>query len=205
MSLSPVISRYIIPVVLKLLYARLRISVTQPLHQNQLRDKKTIILFWHGKMVVGWLFAKILFSPQKTTAVVSLSQDGRTLADTLDRLGFALIRGSSSRGGEEVRRSIQEALDHDSIVVMTPDGPRGPINQFKYGLLRLASKNRYSLVFAEITYTKKWMLKSWDQFEIPKPFSKTFIRLHVLELPDFKSEKELHHYSQILSERFTHA
>ncbi|MFZ4524107.1 MAG: lysophospholipid acyltransferase family protein [Chlorobium sp.] len=188
---------------LRLLYASLRISITPaPL---QLSDKGAIIAFWHGKMIAGWLLAKTLSSQKNITAVVSLSEDGRALADTLERLGFSLIRGSSSKGGDEVKQTMQDALQKGDIVVLTPDGPRGPINQFKYGTLRLASNNHYPIVFAEISYAKRWRLKSWDQFEIPKPFSKTSVKLHLLELPEFKSDKELQLYTKNISARLSHA
>jgi len=203
MPLSPIISRYILPVVLKLLYASLRISITpEPLPFS---DKGAIIAFWHGKMITGWILAKTLSSAKKISAVVSLSEDGQTLADTLERLGFSLIRGSSSKGGDEVKQTMQEALQNGNIVVLTPDGPRGPVNQFKYGTLRLASNNHYPIVFAEISYAKRWTLKSWDQFEIPKPFSKTSVKLHLLQLPEFNNENALQLYTKQLSDRLSHA
>jgi lysophospholipid acyltransferase (LPLAT)-like uncharacterized protein len=203
MPLSPIISRYLLPVALKLLYASLRISITpEPL---KFSDNGAIIAFWHGKMITGWLLAKTLSPSKNITAVVSLSEDGRALADTLEQLGFSLIRGSSSKGGDQVKQTMQEALQKGDIVVLTPDGPRGPVNQFKYGTLRLASNNHYPIVFAEIRYAKKWTLKSWDQFEIPKPFSKTLVKLHLLELPEFNSEDALQLYTQQLSDRLSHA
>ena len=203
MSISPVISRYILPIALKLLYASLRISITP--REIQLPEKGSIIAFWHGKMIAGWLLAQTLCPEKKIAAVVSLSEDGRTLAHTLEQLGFSLIRGSSSKKGDEVKLAMQEVLQNGWLVVLTPDGPRGPVNQFKYGALRLASHNHYPVVFAEIRYTKKWTLNSWDCFEIPKPFSKTYIKLHFIELPEFKSEKELQIYTKNLSDRFNHA
>ncbi|MEI7748728.1 MAG: hypothetical protein WCI81_06605, partial [Chlorobiaceae bacterium] len=82
---------------------------------------------------------------------------------------------------------------------------RGPVNQFKYGTLRLASNNHYPIVFAEISYAKRWTLKSWDQFEIPKPFSKTSVKLHLLQLPEFNNENALQLYTKQLSDRLSHA
>lgn len=203
MAFSPVITRHILPFALKLLYASLRISVMPP--ETALPGKGAIVTFWHGKMAAGWLLAMALFPEKKVSAVVSLSGDGRILSDALEKLGFLLIRGSSSRGGDEVKRGIQAAIQKEGIVVLTPDGPRGPANQFKYGTLRLASANRYPLVFAEISYANSWMLNSWDRFEIPKPFSKTTVRLHLIELPEFGSEEELHRYTMNLSDMLSHA
>jgi lysophospholipid acyltransferase (LPLAT)-like uncharacterized protein len=204
MPLSPVISRHILPVGLKLLYASLRISITPPLRDIPLPNKGTMFAFWHGKMITGWLLARTLFPAKDVTAVVSMSEDGRALADTLQQCGFSLIRGSSSKGGDEVKSAMLGVLQKNGIVVFTPDGPRGPINQFKYGALRLASTNHTPLLFAEISYNSKWILKSWDRFEIPKPFSKTRVKLHLLELPTFSSEEELQTYTTTISERLSH-
>ena len=200
---SPLIARHIIPIALKLLYASLRITVTP--RQIQLPENGAIIAFWHGNMITGWLLAQTLFPGKNITAVVSMSEDGNILAETLERLGFSLIRGSSSKGGDEVKLNIQKVLQKGDIVALTPDGPRGPANQFKFGTLRLASEKHYPLVFADISHANPWKLKSWDQFEIPKPFSKTNIKLHLVDLPEFNNEEELQSYTKQLSIKLSHA
>ena len=160
MAISPLISRHILPLTLKLLYASLQISVTPRSWNNDVAGNGAIFTFWHGKMVTGWLLARALFPEKKTVAVVSLSEDGRTLADTLEQLDFSLIRGSSSKGGDEVKDAMHEALDSENIIIITPDGPRGPACQFKYGTLRVASSKRCPLIFAEIRYRKHGNLKA---------------------------------------------
>ena len=124
MAISPLISRLIIPFTLKLLYASLRISVTPRSWNNHVADKGAIFTFWHGKMVAGWLLAQALFPEKKLVAVVSLSEDGRILSDTLEQLDFTLIRGSSSKGGGEVKNAMHEAIEREDIIAVTPDGPR---------------------------------------------------------------------------------
>ncbi len=204
MAISPLLSRNILPLALKLLYASLRVSVTTPQRSAGLPEKGTIFAFWHGRMVAGWLLAKKLFPDRKISAVVSLSEDGRILSDALGRLGFSLIRGSSSKGSVGVIDEMRKSLESGEIVAVTPDGPKGPIGSFKFGLLRLASSNRTPLVFADISYASSWKLRSWDRFEIPKPFSKATITLHQIELPAFGTEEELHRYTRQLSDRFSH-
>lgn len=88
MPLSPVISRHIIPVVLKLLYASLRISITPSIRDMPVPDGGVMVAFWHGKMITGWLLARTLFPAKRVTAVVSMSEDGRSLADALEQCGF---------------------------------------------------------------------------------------------------------------------
>ncbi len=205
MAISPLISRHILPLTLKLLYASLRISVTPRSWNNDVAGNGAIFTFWHGKMVAGWLLAQALFPEKKLVAVVSLSEDGRILSDTLEQLDFTLIRGSSSKGGGEVKNAMHEAIEREDIIAVTPDGPRGPACKFKYGTLRLASSKRCPLFFAEIIFEKAWRLKSWDTFEIPKPFSRATVSIHRIDLPLFESEEELRIYSTNLSDRLGHA
>lgn len=190
---------------LKLLFASLRKEIRFPAEGIPEPGRGVVFAFWHGSMVTGWLLARRIFPETVPVAVVSLSDDGQLLSDTLGRLGFRLIRGSSSKGGEEVKSGITEALRSGSVIAVTPDGPRGPIHQFKYGTVRLASENRSPILFADITHMNPRLLKSWDRFEIPMPFSRVGIELHLLDLPPFSSEEELREFSNRLSARFDHA
>jgi lysophospholipid acyltransferase (LPLAT)-like uncharacterized protein len=192
----------LLPCLLKLLVASLQIRIIPP--ENGMPEKKEAVLFtfWHGKMITGWLLGKRLFPDRPLSAVVSLSGDGQILAGTLDRLGFRLIRGSSSRGRQEVRTGIGEALSRHGVVAITPDGPRGPLHQFKYGTIRLASEHKTCLLCAVITHERMKMLRSWDRFEIPLPFSKVTVELYRPEIPEFPDEESLHNYADQLSRRF---
>lgn len=195
----------LLPWLLRLLVASLKIEVIPPEQGLPGKERGTLFTFWHGKMVTGWLLGKRLFRGIPVSAVVSLSGDGQILSDTLGRLGFRLIRGSSSRGREEVRAGISEVFRNREVVAITPDGPRGPLYRFKYGTIRLASEHRVPLLFAEITHEKMKALRSWDRFEIPFPFSRVTVRLHSVQVPEFDSEEALRAYADELSTRFAHA
>ena len=201
--------RHIVPTLLapllRLLSASLRMELRLPREGLPETRHGVVFAFWHGKMVTGWLLAQRLFPKNHTAAVVSLSKDGQLLSDTLGRLGFRLIRGSSSRGKVEVREGIADGLRSGGVVAVTPDGPRGPIHRFKYGTVRIASEVGSPLLFADILHQRPRVLKSWDRFELPRPFSKVTVTLHVVEVPRFTSEDELQRFANSLSERFAHA
>lgn len=190
----------LLPHVLKLLFATLKIEI----EGEKLPDdpRGVMFAFWHGKMITGWLLARKLFPEREISAVISLSGDGQILADALDRLRFRLIRGSSSRGKEVVRRNIGVALSSRGVVAVTPDGPRGPHHRFKYGTLRLAAQHHAPVVFAEIRYDNARNLKSWDRFEIPLPFSRVKVRLNVVLVPEFQSEEAFRAWADELSKKF---
>lgn len=202
MALPSLVSRTMLPQLLALLYRSLRISITMP--DVALPQQGCMVAFWHGKMVVGWLLAQKLFPQKKIVAVVSQSGDGAILADALETLGFSLIRGSSSTDGDMVKQRMVTHVEQGDVVVLTPDGPRGPHHQFKYGSVRLASYHSIPLLFATIRYERSWKLASWDSFEIPKPFSTVTVTLHIPEIPSFESEEALRHFSSTLSARFNH-
>ena len=192
----------LLPHVLKLLFATLKIEIDGEKLPSDPRG--VLFAFWHGKMIVGWLLSRRLFPKREISAVVSLSGDGQILSDALDRLGFQLIRGSSSRGKEVVRRNIGVALANRGVVAITPDGPRGPQHRFKYGTLRLAAQHHTPLVFAEIRYGNARSLKSWDKFEIPMPFSRVKITLHFVKVPEFPNDEAFQAWADKLSVEFDH-
>lgn len=187
----------LLPHVLKLLFATLKIEIEGEKLPDD--ERGVMFAFWHGKMITGWLLARKLFPEREISAVISLSGDGQILADALDRLRFRLIRGSSSRGKEVVRRNIGVALSSRGVVAVTPDGPRGPHHRFKYGTLRLAAQHHAPLIFAEINYDNARSLKSWDRFEIPLPFSRVKVRLNDVLVPDFPTEEAFRAWADELS------
>jgi len=190
----------LLPRVLKLLFATLKINVGYAGEKLPDDQRGVMFAFWHGKML-----ARRLYPKREISAVVSLSGDGQILSDTLDRLGFHLIRGSSSRGKEVVRRGIGVALSNGGVAAVTPDGPRGPHHRFKYGTLRLAAQHRTPVVFAEISYDNARRLKSWDRFEIPLPFSRVRVTLHVVQVPEFPTEEAFRAWADELSTGFDDA
>lgn len=202
MPLPRLVTTRILPAALGMLFGSLRIELEGDRPEGT-GPEGVLFAFWHGKMAAGWLLARRLFPERARRAVVSLSEDGSILADALDRFGFALIRGSSSRGRDEVRSAMLEALRAGALVAITPDGPRGPAGRLKYGTVRIASTQGTPLLFASISYAASWRLKSWDRFEIPRPFTRAKVRLRRIPVPAFGSEAELRTWADTLSDCLT--
>jgi lysophospholipid acyltransferase (LPLAT)-like uncharacterized protein len=140
---------------------------------GQLPNSPSIVVFWHGFMLPVWK----LFSKKNPVGVVSQSKDGQILSDLLGKWNFDLIRGSSSKDGKEVLASIVQNASK-RIVLMTPDGPRGPKNIFKAGAVIASIRSNSPIVFCGVNIScKKIFTKSWDSFVLPLPFSKITISL----------------------------
>src|SRR3989339_614407 len=134
-------------------------------------EKPAIIAFWHGLMLPVWKY----FSKHEPIAVVSLSKDGEILSDILEKWKYTLIRGSSSKGGKEVLESIVEQAN-DGLTLITPDGPQGPIHEFKAGGVIASQRSGVPLILCGVKIKWKFTFKkSWDRFSFPYPFSKIIL------------------------------
>ncbi len=137
--------------------------------------ERAIIMFWHGDMLAGWYSVR----KRRPIALVSKSKDGNFLAAVLEKWGYKLSRGSSKKSGMEALTIAMESVKNhecDSLVI-TPDGPRGPRHEYKRGAFIAARELDVPLFHLHIDYASRKTLKSWDQFEVPMPFSKVTIRV----------------------------
>jgi hypothetical protein len=150
-----------------------------------LEDKqKVVIAILHQRMfgVIGYAQRFGRFS---LGAIISQSRDGDMIAQVVSRLGFHPVRGSSSRGGKAALDALIAYLDGHTAAVHAVDGPRGPKGEVKAGIIRMAQRSGALIFPVFISTNRAWILKSWDRFLIPKPFSRVMIRwgdpLHVPE------------------------
>jgi lysophospholipid acyltransferase (LPLAT)-like uncharacterized protein len=144
----------------------------------ELIDKDGSVERARGYIGMAWHNRLLFFAPafprrirKRSVAVVSASRDGQYIADFAAQFGVQSVRGSSSRGGAAAQLGAVQACREKKNVVFTPDGPRGPKYVIKRGPIQLASKMGKKIVPVLINSSACWSLKSWDGFQIPKPFS----------------------------------
>jgi hypothetical protein len=131
----------------------------------------TIYAFWHGRI----LPAAYYFRNFGIIVMTSRHRDGEYIAPLICRFGFGVARGSSTRGGRSALAEMMQRIDSGLDVALTIDGPRGPRYVAKSGAVWLAARSGYPVVPFHISHHRKWVLSSWDAFEIPKPFSRALI------------------------------
>lgn len=132
---------------------------------------KGIFCFWHRcTLPCGWYFRKF-----RCSILISRSFDGELITRTLGLLGYGSVRGSSSRGGASGLLAMQGVMEGGLPVVFTADGPRGPIYQTKIGPVKLAQMTGEAIASFYLLPERAWVLRSWDQFLIPKPFSRVAV------------------------------
>jgi lysophospholipid acyltransferase (LPLAT)-like uncharacterized protein len=127
---------------------------------------------WHGRI----LLLPYLYGWRRACVLASRSRDGEIVARFVARFGLEPVRGSSNRGGAEALRLLMRALGQGRDVVVVPDGPRGPREMAKLGVIALARLSGAPIVPIAIGVSAEWRLGSWDEFRIPKPFTRCVLR-----------------------------
>ena len=134
-------------------------------------DRSPVVLaFWHGQMV-----AVLGAHPPGAGVLISEHRDGEIISQVIERFGHFSIRGSSSRGGSRALLEAVREVKRGHDVAFTPDGPRGPRHSFAPGALMLAQRTGASIVSIGTHADRLWRLRSWDGFEIPKPFARVTV------------------------------
>ena len=136
------------------------------------RERPFIFSVWHNRLIILPSVLSRCFPHRRGVALISASRDGNYVATLVEHFGGGTVRGSSSRKGVVALRQLVDALAGGKYVVITPDGPRGPVYQVSPGIVYAAQKSGVPVVPIHVEYSGAWRLKSWDRFFVPKPFSK---------------------------------
>lgn len=159
--------------VLKLYLITLRLRIDNHDHVLDLlrSGRKVLIVAWHQQF-----FSAIHhfrgYKKYRPILMISQSRDGELISKIAHWSGWMTARGSSSRGGKTAMQEIISHLDTHLLAAHVVDGPRGPIGIVKPGAVKMAQEAGAVVVHCWVDPDDAWYVSSWDQFMIPKPFSK---------------------------------
>jgi lysophospholipid acyltransferase (LPLAT)-like uncharacterized protein len=128
--------------------------------------QRYIYAFFHEVM----LFPAYYWNWPEMHILISEHRDGELITQVISRLGFTVVRGSTTRGGARALREMSLRIDRGHLCV-TPDGPRGPRRSVHQGVAYLGSRTGLPIVGAGMAFKKPWRARSWDRFAVPRPFS----------------------------------
>jgi hypothetical protein len=132
---------------------------------------RIIYTFWHGRIFLATYF----WRNRGIVVMTSHNRDGEYIARVIRRFGYSAARGSSSHGGRRALVEMIREMRSFKDVAFTIDGPRGPRYVAKPGAIWIASKTGSAVFPFHISPEKKWVVRSWDHFHIPKPFSRVLV------------------------------
>lgn len=124
-----------------------------------------IYAFWHGKLWIPVFY----FRGQNYLALASSSRDGEYISRVLQRYGYQLVRGSSSKGGGRALLNMIRRVRKGDSVLITPDGPTGPIHEVKPGIIYLQEKTGVPIIPVGVAIKRKKTFASWDRLNFPLP------------------------------------
>lgn len=161
-------------IVLRMLAATWRTTVhgRTPASERAARGEGAIVLcLWHGQM----LPLLCAHRGEPATVLVSEHRDGEIIAQILRAFGFSAARGSTSRGGSRALLELVQLARAGHDLAITPDGPRGPRRQMAPGVLLISQRTGAKIIPLVAHVSRAWTLRSWDAFQIPKPFARVTV------------------------------
>ena len=186
-------------ITIRLLFSTMRIKEIPDGYSLNLerQGKYAIYAFWHAHMLLPAYVGK----NRNVKVLISQHRDGEYIAQIVQRLGYGVARGSTTRGGAKaLLRMIKQIKEESISLAITPDGPKGPRFVAQSGAILLGQKTQYPIIPVMIYLSKYWELPSWDKFCIPKPFSKARIfygnpilvpcKLEKLEMEEYRVSLE---------------
>lgn len=193
------IAEFIGAPLVKLIGVTLKIKTHGDEHlQHCLEKDSHVYSLFHGRMFIPvWHHRH-----QGITTLVSQSKDGEAVTRLVKHLGHSTIRGSANRGGAKSIVDLSNALKNGNVVAMMIDGSKGPIYEPKIGTVAIARLSGTPILPICSTTTKFWKFKSWDRFQLPKPFSKgVLVYEEPLYVPKSAKGEKLEEYRVELKRR----
>ncbi|HYX52941.1 MAG TPA: lysophospholipid acyltransferase family protein [Candidatus Limnocylindrales bacterium] len=162
----------------------------------------SIFPFWHRCVIP----ASYKFRNLGIAVMTSKSFDGEYIARIIEKLGFRAVRGSSSRGGAAALLGMRRELEADHTVAFTIDGPRGPRYVAKPGPVLLAKITGRPITCFYMHVERAWILNSWDQMMIPKPFSDVMVYATApIYVPQDASDEQMKSFHQQMQDALERA
>jgi lysophospholipid acyltransferase (LPLAT)-like uncharacterized protein len=125
-----------------------------------------ITCFWHNRLMMlpyAWPGGRTFHM------LISSHRDGKLISKVVAFFGIQTIAGSSKRDGTSALKRMITVLKAGGTVGITPDGPRGPCEIVKPGLIQAAYLAKADIIPVSYSTSHRKILSSWDRFLCPFP------------------------------------
>ncbi len=120
------------------------------------QQKQVILAFWHAQQ----LMMPLAIPGLEAHVLISQHRDGELIRRIVARFGLDAVRGSSTRGGAEAFRQLIRIGRSGGNLVITPDGPKGPRQVAKVGVVQLARATGLPIIPMAFGCSKKNSLRA---------------------------------------------
>lgn len=128
------------------------------------------IACWHQNNLTNMWLNKVV----NALIMASPSFEGKMIGLAIEKIGGTIAWGSSRKNPiAALKALVRITKNSGKCPVITVDGPIGPRHLPKPGIFEVARLAKIPIVPLGTHGKNSWVLKkTWDQTEIPKPFSK---------------------------------
>jgi len=162
-----------------------------------LNEQGVIFAFWHNMLALS---PAMFIGLKDIYALISPHLDGKILNDLVGKFGCGVIVGSTNKNPIGALRNIIAKLSQGANIIITPDGPKGPVYKVNSGITEIAYKYNKKLIPIVSSTSRCFRLKSWDKLIIPLPFSTIKIIVgSPLELTNDKIQNHINLEKQLAS------
>ena len=170
---------------------RVRYEGLEPVQDLVRADRRFILAFWHRRLVMMPLAYPFKRKDRGVAILASDSKDGERSTATWKWFGIHAVRGTAADDGAKALVRMIRAVKDGWDFGITPDGPKGPRQEAKPGVIALAKKTGAPIVPVCVAYDRAWTLRTWDAMPIPKPFATCIVRFGApMEVPPKAIEGE---------------
>jgi lysophospholipid acyltransferase (LPLAT)-like uncharacterized protein len=163
-----------------------------------------ILALWHNRIVLmEYTLLRHGCPNRKYLAVISNSRDGRLIERATKKYPQGGVVRIPHNKRSQGLRTMVERLRRGDVLMLTPDGPRGPKYQAKPGIVYAAKQSEATIVPLCWKADRYWQFSSWDSFMIPKPFSKVDVTIGDLITSDCHAELNLEQTAALINERLS--
>ncbi|ADE29597.1 lysophospholipid acyltransferase family protein [Rickettsia prowazekii] len=132
-----------------------------------LNEQGVIFAFWHNMLALS----PAMFTGHRNVyALISPHLDGKILNALVGKFGCQVIVGSTNKNSIVALRNIIGKLSQGANIIVTPDGPKGPVYKVNSGITEIAYRYNKKLIPIVSSTSRCFRLKSWDKLIIPIPF-----------------------------------
>jgi hypothetical protein len=137
-------------------------------------DNENGIFFaiWHNRLA----YSMYIFGNYKNTfGLTSPHSDGKIIGKLVLMMNHKIIQGSTNKNSNSAVKEIIKQITNGGKIVVTPDGPRGPVYKNGSVITKIASKYNKKVIPVSCYASRYFELASWDKMMLPKPFSKIIV------------------------------
>lgn len=152
---------------------------TEHLDRLQADGTAAILSYWHQMQIFcGRYLLTRASQGLKVSFLTSPSVSGEVPAAIIRRWGAGVLRGSSKRSAGQALKDMYDVLvGQKTSLVITPDGPTGPLHEFKPGTILLARMTKAPIILVAYAARPCIRWNSWDRFIVPLPFARVAIAI----------------------------